>query len=152
MKKSNKKAMVVFVALLSATMLFACSSAKSAGNSSETVETASFVADFYKLTDESRILSIDMASDPESGLFWTYEISDEEILNLTSFSFNPGDENGEGALWSTTYGAPGDKGGSVKLSLYSVSSLEDVETSNPQYVLDIDVSVDGRITVRSVTQ
>ena len=146
-KKIIMPAVVVSFCLL---CLCACSS----GNEEETTETetASYVADFYKLYDENKTLSVELEADPASGYNWTYEITDESILNLTSFMFNPGDENGEGALWTATFAASSAKGGAVQLSLYSVQNLDEVEEAEPVYVMDIDVTVDGKLTVKSIKQ
>lgn len=148
MKRAGRISFLVAAVLVLCFCITACSS----GSSEETTveETTAFLADFYKLTDESRTLSIQLDADPASGYNWTYEISDESILSLTSFAFHPGDEDGNGAVWSASFAAPSTKGGSVQIALYSVENLQDVKNTEPEYVMELYVAVDGKLTVKSI--
>lgn len=150
MKISGRIFAIILVAVLSIFSLSACGS--EAEPESAENETSGVATDFYRLSDENRVLTIELSTDPSSGYYWTYEISDEEVLNLTTFGFNPGGEEKNDAVWTSTFASPSNKAGNVSLKLYSVQSQEDVAETEASYDMNIDVAVDGKITIRSITQ
>lgn len=152
MKLWRRITAVLAIALLIAG-LCACGSSKTDG-ASETESSAEDIASFYSLEKSGKRLKISLETDIAAGYNWTYKITDESILNMTGFEFDPGDSEDEKApgTWKGTFASMDGKFGDIKLMLYNVRDLEDVETADPVYTLDINVSADGTISVKSVTE
>lgn len=152
--KLVKKAAAAFVlAVFAAACLSGCGS-KTDETSTESETALEAASSFYSLEDSSKRLKVELEADIAAGFNWTCEVTDTDIISLSGFEVEPGDsEDGtEMEIWKGTFSSSGKNFGDAKIQLYYVQNSEDISTEEPVYILDVNVSADGTITVKSVTE
>ena len=122
--------------------------------SQEAVTVSSGVsADWFEQSAEGEVLTVRLKANPTTGYQWTFEISDEEILELLTeeYAQEPGKEDmdGVGGIWCASFKPTFRKDGDVKLTLKYGRSWE----SQPSFIKVLMLTVKGRkITVNDFNE
>lgn len=153
MRFIKKAAGALALAVLAIACLSACGSKTDAASEEAETMLESAVS-FYSLENSSKRLKVELEADIAAGYNWTYKVTDENIINLSGFEFEPADSEDETVpgTWKGTFSPSGKNFGDAKILLYYVQSIEEAESTEPVYILDVNVSADGTITVKSVTE